>query len=34
MRMPFDGDFPVTQRFGEKITDPAGHKGIDYALNM
>ena len=32
MRKPFDGDFPVTQKFGEKITDPAGHKGIDYAL--
>lgn len=32
MRKPFDGDFPVTQRFGERITDPAGHKGIDYAL--
>lgn len=32
MRVPFDGDFPVTQRFGEKITDPAGHTGIDYAL--
>ena len=32
MRMPFDVEFPVTQRFGEKITDPAGHKGIDYAL--
>ena len=32
MRKPFDGNFPVTQRFGEKITDPAGHTGIDYAL--
>ena len=32
MRKPFDGDFPVTQHFGEKITDPAGHTGIDYAL--
>lgn len=32
MRKPFDGEFPVTQRFGEKITDPAGHTGIDYAL--
>ncbi len=29
---PFDGIFPVTQRFGEKITDPKGHTGIDYAL--
>lgn len=32
MRIPFDGKFPITQRFGEKITDPAGHTGIDYAL--
>ena len=32
--MPFDGEFPITQRFGEKITDPAGHKGIDYALYL
>ena len=32
MQKPFDGEFPVTQRFGEKITDPAGHTGIDYAL--
>ena len=23
MRKPFDGIFPVTQKFGEKITDPA-----------
>ncbi|MBQ6508836.1 MAG: peptidoglycan DD-metalloendopeptidase family protein [Flexilinea sp.] len=34
MRKPFDGNFPVTQRFGEKITDPAGHTGIDYALYL
>ena len=32
MRIPFDGEFPITQRFGEKITNPAGHTGIDYAL--
>ena len=32
MRKPFDGEFPMTQRFGEKITDLAGHTGIDYAL--
>ena len=32
MRIPFDGEYPITQRFGEKITDPAGHTGIDYAL--
>ena len=29
---PFNGDFPVTQSFGEKITNPGGHTGIDYAL--
>ena len=34
MRIPFDGEFPVTQRFGERITDPAGHTGIDYALYL
>ena len=34
MNLPFEGDFPVTQRFGEKITDPAGHTGIDYALYL
>lgn len=34
MRKPFDGEFAVTQRFGEKITDPAGHTGIDYALYL
>ena len=34
MRKPFEGDFPVTQTFGEKITDPAGHTGIDYALYL
>ena len=32
MRKPFEGEFPVTQRFGERITDPSGHTGIDYAL--
>lgn len=30
-RQPFTGDYPITQRFGEKITDPKGHTGIDYA---
>ena len=30
-RQPFEGDFPITQRYGEKITDPNGHTGIDYA---
>lgn len=34
MRKPFDGEFAVTQRYGEKITDPAGHTGIDYALYL
>lgn len=34
MRKPFDGNYSVTQRFGEKITDPAGHTGIDYALYL
>ena len=29
-RQPFRGDFPITQHFGEKITDPKGHTGIDY----
>lgn len=30
-RQPFKGDFPISQRFGETITDPDGHTGIDYA---
>ena len=30
-RQPFSGDYPITQRYGEKITDPKGHTGIDYA---
>lgn len=30
-RQPFAGDWPITQRFGEKDTDPEGHTGIDYA---
>ncbi len=34
MRKPFEGEFPVTQSYGEKITDPAGHTGIDYALYL
>ena len=29
---PFNGNYPVTQRFGDTYTDPKGHKGIDYAL--
>lgn len=31
-RQPFEGSYPITQLFGETITDPTGHKGIDYAL--
>ncbi len=30
-RQPFSGSYPITQYFGEKITDPKGHTGIDYA---
>ena len=30
-RQPFTGDWPITQHFGETVTDPAGHTGIDYA---
>ena len=29
-RQPFRGSWPITQRYGEKITDPKGHSGIDY----
>ena len=29
---PFSGNCPITQQFGEKITNPKGHTGIDYAL--
>lgn len=29
-RQPFTGSYPITQRYGEKITDPKGHTGIDY----
>ena len=29
-RQPFSGDYPISQYFGETITDPDGHKGIDY----
>ena len=32
MRIPFEGNYPITQRFGETLTNPAGHTGIDYAL--
>lgn len=30
--LPFQGNYPITQTFGELYTDPTGHKGIDYAL--
>ena len=29
-RQPFDGAYPITQKFGDKYTDPNGHAGIDY----
>ena len=29
-RQPFEGSYPITQRFGETITDQNGHTGIDY----
>lgn len=32
MMKPFSGNPPVTQRFGETITDPKGHRGADFAL--
>ena len=31
---PFNGNYPVTQAFGEKTTDPKGHNGIDYGLPL
>lgn len=30
-RQPFSGDYPITQKFGEKTTNKDGHTGIDYA---
>lgn len=29
-RQPFIGDYAINQYFGEKITNPSGHTGIDY----
>ena len=29
-RQPFEGDYPITQRYGEKVTNSKGHTGIDY----
>lgn len=31
---PFQGNYPVTQYFGETVTNPKGHTGIDYALPL
>lgn len=33
-RQPFKGDYPISQRYGETITDPKGHTGIDYACPL
>lgn len=33
-RQPFAGSYPITQRYGEKITDPNGHTGIDYGCPL
>ena len=30
-RQPFQGDYPITQKYGDTYTDPKGHTGIDYA---
>lgn len=29
---PFAGSYPITQKYGEKYTNEAGHNGIDYGL--
>lgn len=29
-RQPFENDYGISQRFGEKYTNPDGHTGIDY----
>ena len=29
-RQPFEGDYGISQHFGETYTDPKGHTGIDY----
>ena len=34
MEYPFSGEYEITQDFGEKLTNPAGHKGIDYGLPL
>lgn len=33
-RQPFSGEYPITQNFGETITDPKGHTGIDYGCPL
>lgn len=33
-RQPFSGEYPITQSFGETITDPKGHTGIDYGCPL
>ena len=33
-RQPFENDYGISQYFGEKTTDPTGHKGIDYLTPM
>jgi murein DD-endopeptidase MepM/ murein hydrolase activator NlpD len=33
-RQPFKGDYIITQRFGETVTDPKGHTGIDYGCPL
>lgn len=33
-RQPFEGDYQITQLFGETYTNPNGHTGIDYACPM
>ena len=30
-RQPFKGSWPISQMYGETVTDPLGHRGIDYA---
>lgn len=33
-RQPFEGDYPITQRYGEKVTNSKGHTGIDYGCPL
>ena len=34
LKLPFTGEAPITQRFGERITNPHGHSGIDFAVPL